>query len=58
MRERVARLVILPGRWRRGKKVADWKANLVAKQPMVFESLLTSTLTSTGISKPLRETEM
>jgi hypothetical protein len=36
------------------KKVADWRL-IVAKQ-MVFESLLTSTLTSTGIlSKPLRE---
>jgi hypothetical protein len=28
------------------KKVADWKANR-GKEPMVFESLLTSTLTST-----------
>jgi hypothetical protein len=46
MRERVARLVILPTRrWRR-KKVADWKANR-GKGTNGVRKLATSTLTST-----------
>jgi hypothetical protein len=49
MQERVARLVTYQRGGGGGQQEGSIGRLIVAKEPMVFESLLTSTLTSTGI---------